>query len=393
MIISLAIIILLGMIVGRVFEKINLPDLLGMLILGILIGPHFLNLISNDMLIISSDLRKLALIIILIRAGLGINKDKLSKIGKVAFKMSFIPGMIEGLVIALISTKILGFSFIEGGILGFIIAAVSPAVVVPQMLNLLNKKLGTKKGIPTLILTSSSVDDVIAITFFSIFLGMYGGKHINIGFKILSIPVAIIIGIMIGMILGIFICYIFNKFNIRNTKKLLIVLAFGIIIEYIEIILENYVMIAGLLGVMMMGYVIKSKKESLAKMLSFRFEKLWVIAKIILFVLVGAEVDMNIALNAGLKGLLIIFIGILARSIGVVISTMNSNLNKKEIMFCVFAYIPKATVQAAIGAVPIAYGVKSGEVILAISVLSILITAPIGSILINNFSGKLLTKN
>lgn len=390
---SLAIIILLGLIANKLFEKLKLPGLLGMLILGILIGPHGLNWLSKDILNASSDLRKIALIVILLRAGLGLNKDELKLVGKTALKLSCIPGIIEGLFIAIASVKLLGFSFVQGGLLGFIIAAVSPAVVVPQMLNLIDKGLGKAKGIPTLILAGASIDDVFAITIFSTFLGLYAGKNINIAIQILKIPVSIILGTLIGVLSAIIIIKIFKKYPIDNTKKILIILSISIILTLIEALLKGKLEIASLLGVMALGFVISDKIPSIGDKVSKGLNEIWVFAQILLFVLVGAEVNMVIAFKSGFLGIIIIALGLIGRSIGVLISLKGSNLNKEEKLFCIIAYIPKATVQAAMGAVPLANGVEAGDIILAIAVLSILTTAPLGAIAINLSGPKLLESN
>ncbi|MBO0523827.1 sodium:proton antiporter [Clostridium botulinum] len=390
---SLAIIILLGLIANKLFEKLKLPGLLGMLILGIIIGPHGLNWLSKDILNASSDLRKIALIVILLRAGLGLNKDELKLVGKTALKLSCIPGIIEGLFIAIASVKLLGFSFIQGGLLGFIIAAVSPAVVVPQMLNLIDKGLGKAKGIPTLILAGASIDDVFAITIFSTFLGLYAGKNINIAIQILKIPVSIILGTLIGVLSAIIIIKIFKKYSIDNTKKILIILSISIILTLIEALLKGKLEIASLLGVMSLGFVISDKIPSIGDKVSKGLNEIWVFAQILLFVLVGAEVNMVIAFKSGFLGIIIIALGFIGRSIGVLISLKGSNLNTKEKLFCVIAYIPKATVQAAMGAVPLANGVAAGDIILAIAVLSILTTAPLGAIAINLSGPRLLESN
>lgn len=307
---SLAIIILLGLIANKIFQKLKLPGLLGMLILGILIGPHGLNWLSKDILNTSADLRKIALIVILLRAGLGLNKDELKLVGKTALKLSCVPGIIEGFFIAVASTKLLGFSFIQGGLLGFIIAAVSPAVVVPQMLNLIDKGLGKSKGIPTLILAGASIDDVFAITIFSTFLGLYSGKNINISMQILKIPVSIILGTLIGLLSAIIIIKIFRKYNIDNTKKILIVLSISIMLTLIETLLKGKLEIASLLGVMALGFMVSDKIPNVGDKLSKGLNEIWVFAQILLFVLVGAEVNVIVAFRSGFLGIIIIALGL-----------------------------------------------------------------------------------
>lgn len=387
---SIAIIILLAIVSNFIFEKIKLPGLLGMLILGITIGPYGFNLIHGDLLNISSDLRKIALIVILLRAGMGIKISDLKKIGKPAIKMSCIPGILEGFFIAFISTKLLGFTFIQGGILGFIIAAVSPAVVVPQMISLIDNKIGTNKSIPTLILAGASIDDVFAITILTSFLALYSGKNINIASQLLQIPLSIILGIVLGLILGFVIIYLFKKCSINDVKKILIVLAISILLTTLETIFKDKLLIASLLGVMTIGFVLTEKLPNVAAPLSQGLNKLWIFAEILLFVLVGAQVNISVAFTSGAIGIIIIFIGLVGRSIGVIISLIGTNLNVKERIFCVISYIPKATVQAAMGALPLSLGVVSGDLILAISVLSILVTAPLGAIGIKVSSKSLL---
>ncbi|MGH4125032.1 MAG: cation:proton antiporter [Clostridium sp.] len=387
---SLAIIIILGLLFNKLFEKLKLPGLLGMLILGVLLGPYGTNIISPDILKISPDLRKIALIIILLRAGLGIKKDTLNKVGVPALKMSCIPGIFEGLSIMVVGSYVLGISKIEAGMLGFIIAAVSPAVVVPPMLNFISKGKGEKKGIPTIILAGASIDDVFAITIFSTFLGLYSGKNVNIPMKILDIPISILLGIVLGIVVGLILTRIFKKYHMRDTKKTFILIAAAIMVTGVEDAFKNIVPIASLLGVMTIGFILLEKYSKVANRLSLKLNKVWVIAEIFLFVLVGAKVNIHVALTSGVLGLIIIILGLTARSIGVLVSLMGTNLNVKERLFCVISYIPKATVQAAMGAVPLAAGVKSGEVILAIAVLSIFITAPLGAIGIKISGEKLL---
>lgn len=388
---SMAVIILLGLLFNYLFMKFKIPGLLGMLFLGIIIGPYGLDIINKDLLIISSELRMIALIIILIRAGFGINRDTLNKVGVSALKLSFIPGVFEGIAIMYIASSLLNIPKIEAGMLGFIIAAVSPAVIVPSMLSFIDRRKGEEKGIPTLILAGASIDDVVAITIFSALLGMYSGNHINMFRQLLNIPISIIIGILLGMIISLILLYFFNRYSIRNTKKTLMIIGAAILLTTLEDILHGILPIASLLGVMVIGFLILERKPKLAKELSSKFNKVWVFAEILLFVLVGAQVNVHLALDAGWIGLLIIIIGLFARSIGVYISLLGTNLNVKERLFCIIAYIPKATVQAAIGAVPLAAGVPSGDLILALAVLAIMLTAPLGAIGIKYSGEKILT--
>lgn len=392
MAISLAIIIIFGLIFNKVFYKMKLPGLLGMLLLGIVIGPYGFNIINQEILNISADLRKIALIVILLRAGLGIKKETLKKVGIPAVKLSFIPGLLEGFTIIFISMYLFQLSFIEAGILGFIIAAVSPAVVVPQMLNLIDKDMGSDKGIPTLILTGASIDDVIAITIFSTFLGFYGGSQLNITQKIFNIPISIITGIISGTLIAFILIYLFKKYHLRDTKKALLMLSTAILLTGLEDLLTDVIPIASLIGVMAMGYILQEKYHIIGTRLASKFNKIWVFAEIMLFVLVGAEVNIYLALESGFLGLIIIFTGLLARGTGVLLSLIGTDLNWKERIFSIIAYTPKATVQAAIGAVPLAAGVESGELILAMAVLAIVITAPLGAAGIKFTGEKWLNK-
>lgn len=387
---SLAIIILLGLLFNRTFDRLNLPGLLGMLLLGIIIGPNGFGLISEEILLISPDLRKIALIIILLRAGLGISKKNIMKVGVPAVKMSCVPVILEGLAVAAAAHLLLNLPFIEAGILGFIIAAVSPAVIVPEMLKLMERGVGMAKGIPTLILAAASVDDVFAITLFTAFMNLYGGENINILRQIVDIPLSIVIGIAVGTVLALIILWLFKKYSMRDTKKVLILLGVAIVLVGIEDFIYRFVPLAALLGVMAMGFVLLEKSPDVAKRMSNKFNKIWIFAQLLLFVLVGGEVNIQVAIQSGLIGVLIIVIGLLARSIGVMISLIGTNLNLKEKLFCVISFIPKATVQAAIGAIPLLAGVPSGEIILALAVLAIIITAPIGALGIRFSSNKWL---
>lgn len=389
---SLALILLLGLLAGGLFEKINLPGLLGMILVGVLIGPYGFSLLSDDMLRISADLRNIALIIILLRAGLGIEKEDIKKVGKPAIKLSFIPGLLEGFTIAFLSMYFFNFTFVQGGILGFIIAAVSPAVIVPAMLDLMDRGLGREKNIPTLILAGASIDDVFAITIFTAFLGIYGGGEINIGIKILTIPLSIVLGVIAGLIVGWILIKVFQLYTIPSTESMLLVLSSAILLSSLEKFLQSRINIAGLLGVMAIGFIISEKKPDLGKELSAKFNLVWVFAQILLFVLVGAQVNIILAFDAGIKGIIIIGIGLLARSLGVFLSLVGSELNPRERLFSVIAYLPKATVQAAIGAIPLSMGVESGDLILSLAVLSIIITAPLGAIGIKATGDKLLAK-
>jgi len=390
---SLAIIIVFGLIFSRLFSKIGLPGLLGMLVLGVIIGPYYLNWIDPGFLGMSSDLRVIALIIILLRAGLSLHRDALRKVGSSAVKMSFIPCLMEGLTIMVVANYFLGLPLIESGMLGFIVAAVSPAVVVPSMLSFIERGMGTVKGIPTLLMAGASADNVIAITIFSAFFGFYINNSINIAFAIIGIPISLIIGILMGFALGWFILRMFNRYSVGSSEKILIILASAILLKELGDYLQNYIPVAALLGIMVLGFLLVDRNPNLGLELSSKFSKIWILAEIILFVLVGAQVNINLVLSAGIAGIIIISIGLVARSLGVYISLRGTELNNKEKMFSMVANTPKATVQAAIGVVPLAAGVASGDIILAISVLAIIVTAPLGSLGIKIMGDKVLQKD
>ena len=387
---SLALIVIAGLIFNWLFEKIKLPGLLGMLVAGVLLGPWGFDLLSADIIAVSDDFRKMALIIILLRAGLGLKKETLAKVGPAALRMSIIPCILEGTALLLMAVWVFDMGWIEAGILGFAIAAVSPAVVVPAMLDYSKRGVGSDKGIPTLILAGASVDDIFAITIFTGFLGLYVGDKISIAIGGLNVILSIISGIVLGIIIGFVFVKFFNKYHIRDTKKVLVILGAAILMTALEDLLSGAFSISSLLGIMTVGFILLEKMPIVSERIAVKFGKIWILAEILLFVLVGAKVNINVMFDTGLTGLIIIFTGLVLRSVGVLISVIRCNLNIKEKIFCMIAYIPKATVQAAIGAVPLALGVKNGELILAMAVLSIVITAPIGAIGIRLGAKKLL---
>ena len=390
MAVSLALIILIGLLANVVFSKIKMPGLLGMLLTGIIIGPFLLNLISDDMIKASADFREIALIVILLRAGFEISSKTIRKVGKTALLMSCIPALFEGAAITIFAPYLLNISYLEAAILGSIIAAVSPAVVVPYMIDFIQRGKGSEKDIPSLIIAASSVDDIFVIVIFSSLLGLYFGNNVNIALQLMEIPVSIVLGVAAGAVLGIILCKLFKSYHMRDTKKVLIILGISILLTWAENLLKNIIPFSSLLGVMTIGAVILEKYEVLAGRLSQKFSKIWVFAEILLFVLVGAQVDIRVAFNAGLSGVIVILMGLIWRSIGVYICLLGSGLNFKEKLFCIVSYIPKATVQAAIGAIPLSAGVKSGDLILAVAVMSIIITAPLGAIGIKYFGEKYL---
>ena len=380
MAVSLAIVIILGLFADYVFKKMKLPGLVGMLLVGILCGPYVLNIIQPELLKISADLRMVALIVILLRAGLELRKDTLNRIGRPAALLSFVPAIFEGAVITFLGHYYLHISYLESAILGTILAAVSPAVVVPLMIDFIDRRMGTKKGIPILVLAGSSVDDVFVIVVFSILLGLYTGTHTNILIKLLEIPESIVVGIGVGVLSGYIIYYVFERFNPRATKMAIVVVAVSILLTWLEEELKTRVVMSALLGAMTVGFIILEKSEIRAHKISQKLSKVWIFAEILLFVLVGAQVNIKVAIDAGLIGAALIFIALIGRGIGTYVSMIGTNLNFKERLFCVISYIPKATVQAAIGAVPLEAGIGSGDIILAVAVLSILLTAPLGAI-------------
>jgi NhaP-type Na+/H+ or K+/H+ antiporter len=392
MAISIALIVLFGLLADYLFNRMKLPGLLGMLLIGIICGPYALNIIQPELLKISADLRMVALIVILLRAGLELRRDMLNRVGRTVVVMSCVPAIFEGAIVILLAPYLLGISYLEAAILGAILAAVSPAVVVPLMLKFIRQKKGTRKGIPTLILGASSVDDVFVIVVFSILLGMYTGSHANIWVKLLEIPESIILGIALGALSGYIIYYLFERFQLRATKMTIVVVAVSILLTWVEEELKTKIAISALLGIMTIGFILIEKSEIRAHKISHKLTKIWIFAEILLFVLVGAQVNIMVALKAGLAGAVLIVVALIARSIGTYLSVRGTDLTFKERLFCVISYIPKATVQAAIGAVPLEAGVRSGDIILAVAVLSILITAPIGAIGIEKTGHRWLEK-
>lgn len=380
MITSVGIILAVGILSGMAFEKLRLPGLLGMLITGVVIGPYGMNIISPDILNISSDIRKIALVAILLRAGLGIRRDTLARVGVPAMKMSCIPGILEGVTITFVASTLLGMPRLEAAIMGFIIAAVSPAVVVPQMITLIDRRLGDAKGIPTLILAGASIDDIFAITVFSSLLGIYSGKGESIAIAALNIPLSIIFGAAAGAIAALMYIGLGKRIAMPQVKKVIILISMAFLLTGAEVLFEGKIPFSSFIGIMFAGFVVLERIPKEAVGVAQTLSKIWIFAEVFLFVLVGAQVDVHVAMDAGAKGMLIIMAGLAFRSIGVMISLMGTNLNTRERLFCAVSYVPKATVQAAIGAVPLSAGVASGDVILAMAVLSIVVTAPIGAV-------------
>jgi len=396
MALSMAEIILMGLLANFLFKFIKVPGLIGMLLLGIAFGPYVLNMFSPDILTISNDLRMIALIVILLRAGFELSKDTLKKVGTQVLLLAFIPAIFEGLAITVLAPHFLHLTYLESAILGAIISAVSPAVVVPLMIKFIETKRGTKKGIPTLVLAASSIDDVFVIVIYSVLIGVYVGKKISIAWQLATIPISIVTGIAIGLMIGWVLYRLFEKFNPRATKRMLIILAISIVLVRMEHLMDNIFPFAALLAIMAIGFIILEKRAHYAHELSNKLSKLWIFAEIILFTLVGAQVNVKIALNAGISALVLILLALIARSIGAYFCLIGSNLNIKERIFVVISYIPKATVQAAIGGAPLiamkvtGLNTEPGEIILAVAVLSILLTAPIGAWGISFYGNKYL---
>lgn len=385
MLTSLALIFLVGLAMAAVCQRLKLPRIIGMLITGIILGPYVLDLLDPSILSISADLRQMALIIILLKAGLSLNLSDLKKVGRPAIMMACVPAGCEILGFFLFAPYILGITRIEAAVMGAVLAAVSPAVVVPRMVQLMDAKYGTEKSIPQLIMAGASCDDIFVIVLFSTFVSMAQGGHVNI-MDFVDIPISIILGIIVGAIAGFMLSLFFetayaHKRNIRNSMKVIIVLGVSFLLMAIEKWLEGIVSVSGLLAVVSMACMIKFKSVTfVSKRLSEKFGKLWIAAEVILFVLVGAAVDIRYTMNAGIAAVLMIFIALVFRSVGVVICLLRTSLTWKERTFCMIAYLPKATVQAAIGSVPLAMGLPCGQIVLSVAVLAILITAPLGAL-------------
>ena len=397
MLTSLALIFLVGLAMGAICQKLKLPRIIGMLATGIVLGPYVLDLLDPSILSISADLRKMALIIILLKAGLSLNLDDLKKVGRPAIMMSFVPASFEIIGYLLFAPASLGITRVEAAVMGSVLAAVSPAVVVPRMVQLMETKYGTEKAIPQMIMAGASCDDIFVIVLFTTFLGMAQGGSADIK-AFANIPVSIILGIILGAIAG-YLLYLFfetayaKKHYVRNSMKVIIVLGFSFLLIAIEGWLEGKIAVSGLLAVVSMACVLKMKCTAfVSRRLSEKFGKLWLAAEVILFVLVGAAVDIRYTLEAGLAAIAMIFVALIFRSFGVLLCTVKTDLSAKERAFCVIAYLPKATVQAAIGSVPFAAGLPCGKIVLSVAVMAIIITAPLGAFGMDLTYKKFLTK-
>ena len=382
MLTSIALILLLGLFMGWIFSKLKLPSLLGMIIVGIILSPHALNLIDESILGISADLRQIALVIILTRAGLSLDITDLKKVGRPAVLMCFVPACIEMLGTIIFAPLLLNVTVLEAAIMGSVIAAVSPAVVVPRMIKLIEEGYGVKKSIPQLILAGASVDDVFVIVIFTALTTLAEAGTMSMT-SFAGIPVSIGLGILLGGAVGFALTLFFKRFHMRDSVKLLIMISISFLFLELQIRLEGILPISGLLAIMSMGIIIKQKYDILAQRLSVKYNKLWIAAEIFLFVLVGATVDLKYAVSAGIGAVCLIVIALIFRMMGVGLSLIKTDLSRKERLFCMLAYTPKATVQAAIGAIPLSMGLPCGNIVLTVAVLAILITAPFGAICVD----------
>lgn len=391
MLTSLALIFLCGLLLGSIFQKIKLPPLLGMIITGIILGPYALNLIDQSVLSISSDLRQIALIIILTRAGLNLDINSLKKVGRPAILMCFLPACFEIIGMVLLAPPLLGISILDALIMGTVVAAVSPAVIVPKMLKLIETGYGKDKSIPQMIMAGASVDDVFVIVLFTSFTGLAQGESFS-PISLIQVPISIILGIGLGILIGIILGFFFKKVHMRDSIKVIIILSISFLLVTLENSLKGIVPISGLIAIMSIGISLQKIRSDASKRISTKFSKLWVAAELMLFVLVGATVDIKYAFSAGIMAILLIFGVLVFRMIGVLICLIKTKLNKKERLFCMIAYCPKATVQAAIGYIPLTMGLSCGNIVLTVAVLSILITAPLGAFFIELLYKRLLKK-
>ena len=391
MLLSISLILLVGLSVGWICKKMKLPSLLGMLVTGIVLGPYMLNLLDDSILGISAELRKIALIIILTRAGLGLDLSGLKKIGRPAVLMCFVPASLELLGILLIAPKLLGISMLEAAILGAVLAAVSPAVVVPRMVKLMEEGYGVREGIPQLILAGASVDDVYVIVLFSTFLGMMQGESASV-IHFINIPISIFLGVGIGFLIGVILAYYFKKVHIRDTSKVLIILSISLLLVVLEDHLTIPITFSALIAIMFIGIGLQKKREVVARRLSVKYGKLWVAAEVFLFVLVGATVNIGYLSKVGVNALVVIAVALIFRMFGVFLCLLGTSLDKKERLFAMMAYTPKATVQAAIGGIPLSLGLACGEIVLTVAVLAIVLTAPAGAFAMDLSYKKFLKK-
>jgi NhaP-type Na+/H+ or K+/H+ antiporter len=389
---SIALIMLIGMSAGWVCRKVKLPGLIGMLFTGIILGPYVLNMLDSSILLVSADIRKIALVIILTRAGLTLNLEDLKKVGRPAFLMCFVPATFEMIGMIILAPRLLDVSLIEAAVIGAVVAAVSPAVVVPEMIKLMEEGYGTKQGIPQLILAGASVDDVYVIVMFTAFTSLAQGSNVSV-MSFVNIPVSIIFGIIIGIIIGKALAVVWKKVHIRDTVKAAIFLSVALLLVGVEASLNTPITFASLISVMFIGIALKKDRPEVAFRLSQKYNKMWVWAEVMLFVLVGATVDIGYVAYAGVSAIVIIIGALIFRMAGVALCMAGTKLKLKERVFCMLAYTPKATVQAAIGGVPLSMGLACGNTVLIVAVLAIIITAPLGAFAIDMTYRKLLKKS
>lgn len=389
---SIALIMLIGMSAGWVCRKVKLPGLLGMLFTGIILGPYVFNLLDSSIFLVSADIRKIALVIILTRAGLTLNLEDLKKVGRPAFLMCFVPATFEMIGMIILAPRLLSVSLIEAAVIGAVVAAVSPAVVVPKMIKLMEDGYGTKQGIPQLILAGASVDDVYVIVMFTAFTSLAQGGNVSV-MSFVNIPVSIMFGIIIGIIIGKALAVVWKKLHIRDTVKAAIFLSVALLLVDIEASLNTPITFASLISVMFIGIALKKDRPEVAFRLSQKYNKMWVWAEVMLFVLVGATVDIGYVAYAGVSSIVIIIGALIFRMAGVALCMAGTKLKLKERVFCMLAYTPKATVQAAIGGVPLSMGLACGNTVLTVAVLAIIITAPLGAFAIDMTYRKLLKKS
>ena len=382
MLLSISMILIVGMSMGWICKKCKVPSLIGMLATGVVLGPYVFNLLDSSILGISAELRKIALIIILTRAGLGLDMSELKKIGRPAVLMCFVPASFELIGIIILASNLMRLTILEAAIMGAVLAAVSPAVVVPRMVKLMDEGYGTKEGIPQLILAGASVDDVYVIVLFSTFVGMMQGEGVSV-LKLINIPVSILLGILIGLLLGFVLAYFFKKVHIRDTSKVLIILSVSFLLVVFEDKLTTPITFSALISIMFIGIGLQRKREEVAKRLSVKYGKLWVAAEVFLFVLVGATVNIGYLGKVGVKALIVIIGALAFRMLGVFVCLIGTSLKKKERLFVMMAYTPKATVQAAIGGIPLTLGFACGDTVLTVAVLAIVLTAPLGAFAID----------
>lgn len=389
MLTSLALIFLCGMVLSSIAKKCKLPDLVGMLLTGMVLGPYALGVLNPNILEIAPDLRKMALVIILIRAGLGLDLEALKKVGRPAVLMCFVPAVLEITGVLIMAPILFGVSLIEAAILGTVLAAVSPAVIVPRMLKLMDEGYGCDKSIPQLIMAGASVDDIFVIVLFTSFTGMAAGGSFSAS-TLMNVPVSIILGIGAGIAVGLGLTYFFKKVHMRDSSKVIIFLSMAFLLVGLEDGMKDMLPFSGLIAIMTIGIVIYREYEVLAKRLSVKFTKLWLAAQILLFVLVGSIVDLSYALKSTLPALGLIGFALVFRAVGVMVCLVKTKLSFKERVFCVLAYMPKATVQAAIGGIPLAMGLPCGEMVLTVAVIAIVLTAPLGALGIDSTYKKWL---